>query len=64
MGDEEKKKKEIWEYLNLSIMNLHKAVDKHADELAVTNERLAELKDIMTKQNWNFGKIAQELAKK
>jgi uncharacterized protein YPO0396 len=52
-------KKDILEYLNLSLMNIAKALDKLTNEQALTNERLTTLNDRLEKINWNLGLIAK-----
>lgn len=59
MGEE--LKKPIEEYINLSLMNLVKAVDKMSGEMAVISDKITTLNDRLEKCNWNFGSISKSL---
>ena len=53
-------KKPIEEYINLSIMNLTKAVDKMSGEMAVISDKLTAMNEHLLHINWNLGKLTQK----
>jgi hypothetical protein len=52
-------KKPIEEYLNLSLMNLVKAIDRQSGEMAVISDKLTTIADRLEKINWNLGTLAK-----
>jgi hypothetical protein len=54
MGEELKERKPIEEFLNLSMMNIVKAIDKLSGEIAVLSDRIEKL-------NWNAGSAVKIL---